>query len=216
MGEMDLVPSRYRRSLQLRGWLRAFACVQGILLLALVLAKAGLAYGEMTRRRQIDELRIAEQAASAQRATLAQLELERQVAERRLSILAGLRGGISSDAVFGAVDRALGDGIWFLDWTFRRAGQLVVDDPKAVQTGYFLVVPLDGEAEGQGGRSWRLETHMQIRGQAVDHSRLAQFVGRLVDDPRIEQVRIVNTRTQQVNATEVVDFELAFVVRTDA
>ena len=213
---MDLVPVRYRRTLELRRWLRLFACVEGALLLALVLAKAGLAYSETTRRRQIEELQAAELLVGERRATLAQLGVEHQMAQRRLSILAGLRGGVSSDAVFGAVDRALDDGIWFLDWTFSRAGQLVDDDPQAVQTGYFLVVPLEGEDEAGGGRAWRLETHMEIRGQALDHSTLARFVGRLLDQPRIEQVRIVNTQIQRISAAEVVDFELAVVVRTDA
>jgi hypothetical protein len=213
---MDLVPVQYRHTLQLRRWLRLFAVVQGSLLLSLLLAKVGLAYGEATRRRQIDELHVAEKLAIDSRARLSQLDAERELAERRLSILDGLRGGISSDAVFGAVDQALDEGIWFLDWTFSRAGQLVNDDPKAVQTGYFLVIPLEGEDESYGGRAWRLETHMEIRGQALDHSTLARFVGRLLDQPRIQQVRIVNTRTQQTETVEVVAFELAVVVRTDA
>jgi hypothetical protein len=60
-----------------------------------------------------------------------------------------------------------------------------------------------------------MDTHMEIRGQAVDHSTLAQFVSRLLDQPRIEQVRVVNTRVRPLAAVEVVDFELAVVVRTD-
>ena len=213
---MDLVPIPYRQGLQRRRWLRLFALVQGTLLLALVLAKAGLAYSEASRRRQIDELHAAERLANESRARLAQLDAERDLAERRLAILDGLRGGISSDAVFGAVDEALDEGIWFLDWTFSRAGQLVEDDPKAVQQGYFLVIPLEGEDEIYQGRAWRLETHMEIRGRAVDHSTLARFVGRLLDQPRIEQVRIVSTRAQEVGPVEVVAFELAVIVRTDA
>jgi hypothetical protein len=57
---------------------------------------------------------------------------------------------------------------------------------------------------------------MEIRGQAVDHSALARFVDRLIDEPRIEQVRIVKTRMQTYAAARVLDFELAVVVRTDA
>jgi len=215
MAELDLVPTDYRQSLRLRGWLRTFAVVQLGLLLALAGVKLGVDVTERARRRAIEEIHAAELKVREQRGRLDQLRSEEQVAQRRLSILAGLRGGISSDALFLTVDRAFEEGIWFLDWSFRRAGHLVDDDPKAVQTGYFLVVPLDQEAD-QPKKAWRLETHMEIRGQAVDHSALARFVDRLIDEPRIEQVRIVKTRMQTYAAARVLDFELAVVVRTDA
>lgn len=213
---MDLVPVRYRRTLELRRWMRVLLSIEAALVLMLVFAKSGFAYGEMSRRRHIEAVRVAEERAVERRAELAELDLERRKAERRLAIMDGLRGGISSDAVFGAVDRSLDEGIWFLDWRFSRAGQLVDDDPQAVKTGYFLVVPLDGVSEATSGRAWRLETHMEIHGQAIDHSTLAGFVDRLLDEPRIEQVRIVSTRMQRVTDAEVVAFELAVVVRTDA
>ncbi len=213
---MDLVPVEYRQVRRMRRWVRGFALVQGGLLLALVLAKAGLAYGEAQRRREIQELQAAEQLARDTQARLVQLDAERVMAERRLSILDGLRGGISSGAVFGAVDAALAEGVWFLDWTFSRAGQLVESAPKAEQAGYFLVIPLDGEDDAYEGRAWRLETHMEIRGRSLDHSTLARFVGRLLDQPRIEQVRIVSTRAQAMADREVIAFELAVIVSTDA
>ncbi len=83
-----------------------------------------------------------------------------------------------------------------------------------MQTGYFLVIPI--EAEDEPNRAWRMETHMEIQGQARDHSMLASFVSRLLDEPRIAQVRIVKTHVREVAAVEVVDFELAVVVRTEA
>ena len=88
------------------------------------------------------------------------------------------------------------------------------NDGKAVQTGYFVVVPLD--EPNRPNRAWRMDTHMEIHGQAVDHSTLARFVSQLLDQPRIEQVRVVNTRVRPFATIEVVDFELAVVVRTDA
>lgn len=215
MAELDLVPSDYRQSVRLRGWLRTFAVVQTVLLLSLAGAKLGVDFTERARRRAIEEVQAVELRVQEQRGRLDQLRHEQQIAQRRLSILSSLRGGISSDALFLAVDRTFQEGIWFLDWSFRRAGQLVEDDPKAVQTGYFLVVPLDQEAD-QPKRAWRLETHMEIRGQALDHSTLAGFVDRLLDEPRIEHVRIVKTRMHEYSSVQVLDFELAVVVRTDA
>ena len=116
--------------------------------------------------------------------------------------------------MFVSMDSALDKSVWFVDWTFRRAGELVDEDEKGVQTGYFLVIPI--EAEDEPNRAWRMETHMEILGQARDHSTLASFVSRLLDEPRIAQVRIVKTHVREVAAVEVVDFELAVVVRTEA
>jgi hypothetical protein len=163
---------------------------------------------------ELAELQATEAMLAQQRVRLAELERERGDAQKRLSILDGLRGGTSSEALFFTVDDAFLRGIWFLDWTFKRAGEIVENDGKAVQTGYFVVVPLD--EPNQPNRAWRMDTHMEIRGQATDHSTLAQFVSRLLDQPRIEQVRVVNTRVRAFAAIEVVDFELAVVVGTDA
>lgn len=215
MAELDLVPSEYRRSLWLRRWLRTLAIVELGLLLSLGAAKLAVDHVASSRRRAIEEIQAAEARVQEQRGRLERLRGQHDVARRRLAILAGLRGGLSSDSVFLAVDRSFQEGIWFVDWTFRRAGQLVEEDSKAVQTGYFLVVPLDQDGD-QGERAWRLETHMEIRGQALDHSTLARFVDRLLDEPRIEEVRIVNTQTRAYAAAQVLDFELAVLVRTDA
>jgi len=215
MSEIDLVPLDYRNALRLRTWLRAFAIVQVCVVVGLAGTKLGLDHRLQQRHRDVEELRDAEEQLRQVRGRVAQLEYEKEDSNKRLSILSGLRGGISSsEEMFLAMDGALAEGIWFLDWTFRRAGELVEHDPKAVQTGYFIVVPMDEPDDKQ--KAWRLETHMEIHGQTLDHSALAQFVSRLVDEPRIEQVRIVNTRVQSHDSTDVVDFELAVVVRTDA
>jgi hypothetical protein len=214
MSEIDLIPFDYRHSLRLRGWFQKFAIAFCCVVVCMLALKLGLDHRVRVKHRELAELQAAEAMASQQRARLAELERERGDAQKRLSILDGLRGGASSEALFSTVDDAFLRGIWFLDWTFKRAGELVENDGKAVQTGYFVVVPLD--EPNQPDRAWRMDTHMEIRGQAVDHSTLAQFVSRLLDQPRIEQVRVVNTRVRPFAAVEVVDFELAVVVRTGA
>ncbi len=214
MAEIDLVPIDYRRSLQLRTWLRRFAGLYVALAVGIVAARALLSWELSARFRAVEELEAAERARLAQEAELSQLRRETRAARRHLSILSGLRGGISAQDMFVSMDRALDGRVWFVDWTFRRAGELVDEDPKGVQTGYFLVIPIDEESEPK--RAWRMETHMEIQGRARDHSTLAGFVSRLLDEPRIGQVRIVKTQMREIAAVEVVDFELAVVVRTEA
>jgi hypothetical protein len=214
MNEIDLIPLDYRHSLRLRGWLQKFAIVLCCAVVCMVALKLGLDHRVRVGFQELAALQATEAMLAQQRVRLAELERERGDAQKRLSILDGLRGGTSSEALFFTVDDAFLRGIWFLDWTFKRAGEIVENDGKSARTGYFVVVPLD--EPNQPNRAWRMDTHMEIRGQATDHSTLARFVSQLLDQPRIEQVRVVNTRVRAFAAIEVVDFELAVVVGTDA
>lgn len=212
MVEIDLVPGEYRRFLALRSWLRSFAMIYLSVIVSLGVAKAALAYGIRAKDRAIEQLEAARAVEQSQQLRLGELREQRSVAARRLMILSGLRGGIAAKDMFLIVDRATGGNVWFLDWKFRRAGELVENDPEAVQTGYFIVVPMEQRDERE--KAWLMRTHMEIRAQAFDHSTLAHFVRRLVEQPEIEEVRVLNTRTRQYTSAEVVDFELAVVVKT--
>jgi hypothetical protein len=215
MAEIDLVPGGYRRVLALRTLLRRFGLVYLVVLALLAVAKVGLAYGVRGLQGEIERLDEARAVERARQAQLAQLRDQHGEAERRVRILSGLRGGVAARDMFRVVDRASDGAVWFLDWKFRRAGEVVDGDPGAVHAGYFLVVPLE-EAGEERDKAWLMQTHMEIRGRAVDHSTLAGFVRRLVEQPEIEEARVLSTSTRRYTALEVVDFELAVVVRTAA
>ena len=117
--------------------------------------------------------------------------------------------------MFAVIDRASDGRVWFSEWTFRRAGELVESDPQAIRAGYFIVLPREAKRD-EREKAWLMRTHMEIRAQAVDHSTLASFARRLVEQPEIEEVRVLNTRSRPTASTDVVDFELAVVVRTRA
>jgi hypothetical protein len=53
---------------------------------------------------------------------------------------------------------------------------------------------------------------MTIQGQALDHSAMSRFVLNLTQQPEIENVRIVNTRSNQGKQVKLVDFSLDIVV----
>jgi hypothetical protein len=55
---------------------------------------------------------------------------------------------------------------------------------------------------------------MEISGEASDHSALARFVRRLGERSEIESARILNTQVRQLGGAELVEFELAVVVRS--
>ncbi|MEM7411288.1 MAG: hypothetical protein AAF430_13710 [Myxococcota bacterium] len=215
MNTLDLVPTEYRARLRGRAALRLTALVLALVGVCLAGTRWAIGSLETSRRAEIQALDAAEAMALERRQRLDLLEAERAHSRRQLTILDGLRGGVQSTQVFFAVDRSLAQGIHFRDWSFRRAGQVVNAGAKPTRQGYFLVVPLEEEGEGEN-RAWRLETHMEIQGRARDHATLAGFVSRLVDEPLIENVRVVQTRANPATLASAIDFELAVVVRTGA
>ena len=214
MAEIDLVPADYRRLLKLRGRLRTFAVLYLGVMVSLGTARAGIGYGVQTRGQEIERLEAARALEQDHQRQLEALREENAEAAKRLRILTGLRGGIAAKDMFLVIDRATDGNVWFLDWKFRRAGEVVENDPAAVQTGYFIVLPV--EERDAREKAWLMRTHMEIRARALDHSTLAAFVRRLVGQPEIEEVRVLNTRTRRYTRAEVVEFELAVVVRTAA
>ena len=215
MNEIDLVPTEYRAELRGQTTLRWALGSLVLLVLGLGVARGAVGSLEAARVAEIRALDAAEALARERRARLNTLEADQARFQGQLAVLDGLRGGVQSTQVFFAVDRALREGIHFRDWSFRRAGQIVSREDGPTRQGYFLVVPLEASVEG-GERAWRLETHMEILGRARDHATLAGFVSRLVDEPLIEEVRVVQTRTSAAASASPVDFELAVVVRTGA
>ena len=166
------------------------------------------------RSHELAQLQAALARERSQQGQLEQLRQDRDAAQKRLMILTGLRGGIAAVDMFAVIDRAVDANVWFLDWRSRRAGELVENDPERVHTGYFIVLPLDKRDERE--KAWLMETHMEIHAQARDHSSLAGFVRRLVEQVEIEEARVLSTSTRRQGQAEVVDFEIAVVVRTRA
>lgn len=53
---------------------------------------------------------------------------------------------------------------------------------------------------------------MEVSGQALNHSKLAALVSRLIDQPEISDVQILKTALRTYTSTEVIDFDLAITV----
>ena len=161
---------------------------------------------------ELQELRTEHARAEQQLKQLTELRSSRDALDQRVSLLEGLRGGVAAKQMFTIVDDAMEENIWFRQWSFRRAGEVVDEEPDAVETGYFIVLPQ--ESKDGPRRAWRLETHMEILAEAADHSALARFVRRLAQRPEIESARILNTQNQGEAASGRVEFELAVLVRS--
>ena len=211
--DLDLIPGSYHRAARQRRQLVQIGIALVACLCTVGTLRLALGYGIHRERRAVESLRQQQSDAINQNARVEALRGREKDLRRRLNVLRTLRGATPARRMFRVVDRALDGSVWFLDWQFRRAGELMHTKPKAEKAGYFIVVP--AEAEDGSERAWRVDTHMEIRAQALDHASLAGFVRRLVSLPEIEDARILSTRVRDPSSP-IVDFELAVVVRSHA
>lgn len=214
MAELDLIPEDYRLGLQQRAELRQFAIAFAILNIV-ILASAG-AISQLSKQTsaRIVELKSQSAITEQQQAQLEALSAEQKEYEQRWSLLRGLRAGAAVEDIFRIIDQAMiDDALWFENWSFRRAGVVVDGETRGVETGYFVVVP----ADGQSGETpeWQVETHMILEGRALDHQALSKFVRALFEQPDIKDVSVQRTALTDYANGRVVSFDLTIVLNSD-
>ena len=212
---VDLIPEDYRRSQRLRKWLRTFCWACAGVAVLIGVGRLGLAYLVRAEQARLEEARRVEAASGTQRARLAQLRARVDKAGQRLRALEILRGPAAIGELFYAVDAAMAGKVWFSEFGFAREGEIAEARPQAQQVGYFILIPKEKPAgaargaAGTAGQAWRSKLRVQIRGQARDHSALAEFIQRFGGQPGIAEVRLVDTSARSYSNLKVVDFQLA-------
>ncbi len=210
MNEIDLIPADYRQLRRLRRDFQRFGTIFVCLVLAIALGKGWLVQSIRAEKTEIDQLKRGEVSVLNQRRQLEELEGRQADLKARLEVLDALRGGPPAQKMFVALDRALDPSVWFTDWKFVREGEIEEAKPQTRQTGYFIVVPKG--AQKNGNVPWNDRTRMEIRGQALSHSDLAGFVQRLLAQPEIVDVNLLNTGTRRYTFREIVEFRLAALI----
>ncbi len=214
MSDIDLIPQAYRTWRWQSRWMKRTTFLLAGLVGVLMLGASALGVASANAKSRVEALQRIQALTAQQRVDLEQLSEEKAELERQFRVLSGLRSGAAAGDMFVTIDRALtSDDVWFLDWQFQRAGVMVGEEVRTVNTGYFIVVP-DG-ADQLAANDLRVQTHMTIRGQSLDHSALSGFVRRLFVQPEIDDVRIHRTSLIRRNQADAVDFELAVVLNTE-
>lgn len=212
MNEIDLFPDDLRKRLLFTRWFKLSGFL--VVLMSALLVAAFFMLREANARidQEIQYFQSQREITNSNRQQLEILNQQKKDLQQQLDLLSGLRSGASAEQMFVMIDRALpGPDVWLTNWKFRRAGTPVEERQEAVSTGYFIVIPA-GTESNQKEETWKIETHMNIQGQALDHVAMSKFVINLTQQPEIEDVRIVSSRQSEVNQTKVVDFSLDIVV----
>jgi len=217
MNDLDLIPAEYRTRQAHKRSIGLLLATAGSLIVAALGSYFALAYLTKQVRSDVETLLTQQAITKQQRTDLEQLSAYKTELQQQLALLNGLRSGAAAETMFVTIDRALvDDELWFLRWQFQRAGVIVSEEEKGVETGYFIVVPRNkfGAKQDQS-QPWQVETHMTIKGQASDHSALSKFVRRLFQQPEIADVRLHKTSLRRYSTAQVVDFDLDVVLNSD-
>ena len=211
MADIDLIPVDYRNWLSQQTLLRKYLI--GIVALNMLIFGSSLLLGHTAQQAQAKAVRLKSENAITQQQQLQLQQLKDQELEyeRRWSLLRGLRAGAAIDDIFSLIDRSLVAGdLWFLDWTFRRAGVIVEGQQRGVETGYFIIV--ENASDPLAEPDLAVETHMTIHGQAIDHQALSKFVRALFEQHDVKDVNVRRTSQTEYANGRVVEFDLTIVL----
>ena len=213
MADIDLIPVDYREWLARQTLLRNYGAALGALIVMLVIAGAALGHYSNQAEARVLQLKAESAITQQQQMQLEALREQQTEYERRWSLLRGLRAGAAVDEIFTLIDRSIiaGD-LWFLDWSFRRAGVIVDGQQRGVETGYFVIVAESDDP--LAAPDLTVETHMTIRGQAIDHQALSKFVRALFEEPAISDVNVQRTSLTSYANGRVVEFDITVVLNS--
>lgn len=211
MHELDLIPAIYKERLKIKRWCHLFGFIfAGVLVLVFGL-RVAIIHKAMALSAEID-IRQKDKKSSIERQQKYNALVTEEVKLRKeLEILNGLRGGPSAKQILLAVDRVMPNDVWFTQWSYNRAGEITQVQPATVQTGYFIIIPQ--EANGSPNQlAWKLNTHMEISGQTLNHSSLSGFIRNLINQPEIDDVKVINTSLRSYTSSQVVEFNLVVII----
>lgn len=213
MASVDLIPAEYRYWTWQLLWLR-----RSIAIYIAVFAITLLSYFVFSNQaeqyhKQLVELQDKQAVTQLQQSTLEALTDQSIELQRQWDLLNGLRGGVAVTDILLDIDKALTDEqVWFVDWQFNRAGEIVDQQLSLEESGYFIMIKRNNSSDA-APEKWRINSHIKIKGEAIDHVAFSTFIQKLLDRPSVADVRVVNTRMQAVqDLTEVIGFEIAVLI----
>lgn len=209
---VDLIPADYRRARQLQRLLLRFVVACAVLMCAVLAARAALEYVLRTERADSAAASSQTSRAAAVRGRAAELERQKQAAEQTLAALRQLHGGASMDAMFVAIDQAYDERIWFRELAYAREPDAGRADPPGAPDS--RATPAGGAAAAAAAAGPSIvaprmvSERVQIRGNALDHTALAEFIRQLQGRHGVAAVRLHDTSVRGYSSAQVVDFQL--------
>lgn len=216
MAEIDLIPSDYARDRGIEKRVRRFVQALLFILLAVGLGRAGIEFFIARNSADLARLRTQGQISAQAGAKAESVRKQTLETERRLSELDGLRGSERLRMFLQAMDNAYIESIWLDEIRFFRRDSQGTSRLEGVPGGArsaIIVVPKENPpAAGSTIKPPQIEQHVELAGHARDHSRLADFMRGLGQQPGIADVRLLDTGLRSYTSTVVVDLKLSLLI----
>lgn len=206
MSEVDLIPAEFRQTQRLLKTLKVITICYMVMVVLLLTSKLWLEYNLKIEKNTIDSLQAEENSILQQRQSYEDLQAQRTRIEEHLSILNTLRGGPKAEQMFVVIDQSINDAVWITHWKFFRAGEKTVAGPQPPGSGYVLGVPTGNTSPGE---QWSNEIRMEITGQALNHSALADFVMGLQAQKGVSEVKLQNTAQNPYMSGYAISYQIS-------
>lgn len=211
MTEVDLIPDDYRQALRLRRSAKIFFIAFGAVFLLIILGKGLLNSLVEIEKSATETLEAGKVTIVEQRALLEKLRAQQADLQERLANLDSLRGGSPAERMLEIINRATNQSVWFTNLKFRR---ITEDMPMPLTNNSTAHFRRGQHDEDRQHNNWQGRMHMEISGQALNHSELADLVKRLLDQQEIQDVHIVNTSTLHYPAGQVIAYNLVVIINS--
>jgi len=209
MHELDLIPAEYRQERQKKRLMkRGFAVmVIGSVLLLGVHVLLQKEIRKLQGEANLQETR--KQILQRMEDRLAELEGEERALKQHLKTLEDIRFNVQPSSIFSAIDKAIDSkNVWFSRWSYQ------------VETAGIKNRVATDTLKKRGGRATDIKTkdnheaRVDITGRATNHAALSDFISRLVEQPRVGDARIVNTKQTKEGRRSIVTFRLVVTVKS--
>lgn len=202
MREINLIPGDYTEARRLRRWLRAFGLALAVVAAVTAAGRSWIAVRLSDGRPTVEQMRKQAKLALDRQRQLAELETRKAAVETRLATLHALRDHATWVAMFEAIDDAYNRKLWFDELAFSRTIQ--VNAPASASPP-----PTDVANHQQMAAPPQISNGFDIKGHALDHAAIADFMRKIGEQPGVGAVRLTDTGLRKYSTMEVVDFGLA-------
>ncbi len=218
MADIDLIPESYRQQYQLKAWFKRYAVYFLAVSTGLAVIYIALAFNTANLREDLDELQLKNNIALNKKQQFQQLLGEKNHLQQELDLLNGLRSGISIEKIFIAIDRVFkNDSIWFTHWQYSRSESRLTNNDSlndsSADSVYFMIV---SDQKKNLQEKWQINTRLNINGGALNHAALSDFIRRLIEQPEINNVRIIRTEQFIQNRHKLIRFIIEVFINSAA
>jgi hypothetical protein len=210
MAEVDLIPEDYRQAANLKSFSKKFFLVFASLILFVALGKGLLSFLVAMENKRIMTLETSEVLFLEQRNLLEKLRAQKTDLQQRFALLNSLRGGPQAEKMFRIIDRAVSQSVWFTSLRFKRTGEDIQALSKNRDIGYIRVVQ---QTDNRQHSELQGQMQMEINGQALNHSALADLVKKLLNQQEVHDVQILNTSTLQYTSGQITTYKLMVTIK---